>query len=109
MSMACHPARGGGVGQDRGELLAVPQAQGEAQAVLDVTDVGFELACDGSRRTAGRCPVGHTVPRARSEQMIERYRMEPLVRGFMITVAVICATVVILAVVLANLHAGSHS
>ena len=28
--------QGGGVGQDRGELLAVPRAQGVAQAVLDV-------------------------------------------------------------------------
>ncbi|MGH3254935.1 MAG: hypothetical protein ACRDOU_05910 [Streptosporangiaceae bacterium] len=43
------------------------------------------------------------------EQTIERYRMEPLVRGFMITVAVTCAAVVILAVILATLHAGSHS
>jgi len=43
------------------------------------------------------------------EQTLERYRMEPLVRGFMIIVAVICAAVVILAVVLAALHAGSHA
>jgi hypothetical protein len=43
------------------------------------------------------------------QQAIERYRMEPLVRGFMITVAVICAAVVIVAVVLAALHAGSHA
>jgi len=33
--------------------------------------------------------------------------MEPLVRGFMIIVAVICA-VVIVAVAVAALHAGSH-
>ena len=39
--------QGGGVGQDRGELLAVAGAQGVAQAGLDVADVGFELACDG--------------------------------------------------------------
>ena len=39
--------QGGGVGQDRGELLAVPGAQGVPQAGLDVADVGFELACDG--------------------------------------------------------------
>jgi hypothetical protein len=39
--------QGGRVGQDRGELLAVTRAQGEAQAVLDVADVGFEFACDG--------------------------------------------------------------
>ena len=37
--------QGGGVGQDRGELLAVPGAQGVAQAGLDVADVGFELGC----------------------------------------------------------------
>ena len=39
--------QGGGVGQDRGELLAVAGAQGVAQAGLDVADVGFELARDG--------------------------------------------------------------
>ena len=39
--------QGGGVGEDRGELLAVARAQGVAQAGLDVADVGFELACDG--------------------------------------------------------------
>lgn len=43
------------------------------------------------------------------EQTIERYRLEPLVRGFMIIMAVICAAVVIVAVVLAALHAGSHA
>ena len=37
---------GGGIGQDRGELLAVPGAQGVPQAGLDVADVGFQLACD---------------------------------------------------------------
>ena len=39
--------QGGGICQDRGELLAVPGAQGVVQAGLDVVDVGFELACDG--------------------------------------------------------------
>jgi hypothetical protein len=33
------------------------------------------------------------------EQKIERYRMDPLVRGFMISIALFCAAVVILAVV----------
>jgi hypothetical protein len=42
------------------------------------------------------------------EQTIERYHMEPLVRRFMITMAVFCAAVVILAVVVAALHAASH-
>ena len=37
----------GGVGQDRGELLAVAGAQGVPQAGLDVADVGFQLARDG--------------------------------------------------------------
>jgi hypothetical protein len=42
------------------------------------------------------------------EQKIEPYRMSPLVRGFMISMAVFCAAVVILAVVVAVLHAASH-
>src|SRR5262249_14747368 len=39
--------QGRGVGQDLGELLAVPRAQGVLQAGLDVDDVSFELARDG--------------------------------------------------------------
>jgi len=41
------------------------------------------------------------------EQKIERYRMDPLVRGFVISTAVIVAAVLIVAVVLVALHAGS--
>jgi hypothetical protein len=42
------------------------------------------------------------------EQKIERYRMGPQVRGVMIGMTVFCAAVVILAVVVAVLHATSH-
>jgi hypothetical protein len=57
VGQACHvdglpSGQGGGVGQDGGELLAVPGAQGVAQAGLDVGDVGFELARDGGSAEA---------------------------------------------------------
>ena len=50
--MACHPASAEASARDRGELLAVPGAQGVAQAGLDVADVGFQLARDGGRAEA---------------------------------------------------------
>ncbi len=42
------------------------------------------------------------------EQTIERYHLEPLVRRFLLAMALFCAAVVILAVVVAALHAASH-
>jgi hypothetical protein len=42
------------------------------------------------------------------EQTIEHYRMEPLVRWFMIITTVFCAAVAIVTVILAALNAGSH-
>jgi hypothetical protein len=52
--------------------------------------------------------VGRNLLGLGPEQTIERYHLDPLVRRFMIAVSVFCAGVVILAVVVATLHAASH-
>ena len=51
--------QGRGVGQDRGELLPAPGAQGVAQVRLEVADVRLQLVGDGRRtETAVEEPDG---------------------------------------------------